>query len=449
MQKKLSLFFLILLTHGNQSFKAQVLLQTSKVDEQKRANKGYVLFAPLFSKTTYLIDYNGRVAKTWTSKYNPGQSVYLLSDGKLLRTGNDSSRYFSGGGGVIELFDQKGILKWHYQISDSMQRQHHDVCPLPNGHLLVLCWERISKEEALLKGRKQIGQVIWSEKIMELIPEGSHSAKIVWQWRLWDHLIQDVSANALTSTEVKAHPGKLDINFLATESPDWLHFNSVDYHAENDQILVSNRNLSEIYIIDHSTTTAEAATGQGGRWHRGGDFLFRWGNPLAYQNGSEKEQQLFRQHDATWIPKGLKGQGSILVFNNGVQRNGAEAEYSEVLSLLPVKDSSGNYLTSNGRYLPEYPDWIYQAKERSSFFSFNVSSAQRLPNGHTLICEGAEGRFFEVNEMGETVWVYTNPYGVKLVADRPEIQNQVFRCSWHGENEKAIRNLKIRKSQVK
>jgi len=421
------------------SARAQVLAKPI-IYKKEKTNPGYLLFAPLFSKTSYLMDYEGKVVQTWTSRYNPGQSVYLLPDGNLLRTGNDSSRYFFGGGGVLEILDRKGTVKWQYSLSDSLQRQHHDVCPLPNGHLLVLCWEKITREEVLMKGRQKVAKEIWSEKIVELVPEGKNEAKIVWQWRLWDHLAE---ANQTSRAE------KLDVNFLAAESADWLHFNSLDYNSETDQILISNRNLSEIYIIDHSTTTAEAESSAGGRYGRGGDFLFRWGNPQAYQKGTEKDQQLFRQHHATWIRKGLPGEGSILLFNNGVQRNRSGEEYSEVFSLSPLTDSSGQYLKCNGRFLPEQPDWIYQAKERSSFFSFNVSSAQRLPNGNTLICEGAEGRFFEVTEKGETVWEYKNPYGVKLAADRPEIQNQVFRCTWHAAKDPAISKLRMKSKALR
>lgn len=416
---------------------------TPTIFDQQGARKGLLLFAPLFSKTTYLIDYNGVVMKTWVSRYNPGQSVYLLPSGELLRTGNDSSRYFFGGGGVLEIFDKKGNIKWQYHLSDSMQRQHHDVCPLPNGNLLVLCWEKISREEALRKGRRQVDKMIWSEKIIELKPEGTNGAKVIWQWRLWDHLIQNVDKELPEYANAESARAKLDINFLANETADWLHFNSLDYNPESDQVLISNRNLSEIYIIDHSTTTQEAASGEGGRSGKGGDFLYRWGNPMAYGGGKALDQQLFRQHHATWIKKDLKGAGSILLFNNGVQRKSDGEEYSSVLSLSPLTDSSGEYLSCKGRFLPEEPDWIYQAKERGTFFSFNVSSAQRLPGGNTMICEGAEGRFFEVTEEGKIVWEYKNPYGVKLAPERPEIQNQVFRCTWFDWKDPAIKSLNL------
>jgi hypothetical protein len=40
------------------------------------------------------------------------------------------------------------------------------------------------------------------------------------------------------------------------------------------------------------------------------------------------------------------------------------------------------------------------------FFSAFISSAQRLPNGNTLITEGKNNRIFEVTVDGEVVWEY-------------------------------------------
>src|SRR5438105_905574 len=72
------------------------------------AFQGYTLFAPLRSGKTYLIDMAGNVVHTWKSKYSPGNAVYLLDNGHLLRTASDpKDRSFFGGGigGRIEEFD--------------------------------------------------------------------------------------------------------------------------------------------------------------------------------------------------------------------------------------------------------------------------------------------------------------------------------------------------------
>src|SRR6185312_13593635 len=118
---------------------------------------------------------------------------------------------------------------------------------------------------------------------------------------------------------------KSGANNRGRTNADWTHFNGIAYNPDLDQIMVSVWTFSEFWIIDHSTTTAEAASHKGGRSGKGGDLLYRWGNPRAYRAGTEKDQKLFRQHNAHWIPKGHPGEGNLLVFNNGSGRPGNTA----------------------------------------------------------------------------------------------------------------------------
>ena len=115
-----------------------------------------------------------------------------------------------------------------------------------------------------------------------------------------------------------------------------MHVNAVAYNADLDQIALSSPNFSEIWIIDHSTTTEEAKGHTGGRWGKGGDILYRWGNPRAYKNGTSRDQRLFFQHNIQWIPRGLPGEGHLLVFNNGGGRK--PEEYSSVDEFVPPTD---------------------------------------------------------------------------------------------------------------
>src|SRR5262249_47592681 len=117
---------------------------------------------------------------------------------------------------------------------------------------------------------------------------------------------------------------KKDQTPAVRKNPDWMHINAVAYNAELDQVVLSSPNFCEIWIIDHGTTSEEARGHTGGHWGKGGDLLYRWGNPQAYRKGSNGEQRLFFQHNIQWIPPGLRGEGHLLVFNNGGRRKPLE-----------------------------------------------------------------------------------------------------------------------------
>jgi len=191
---------------------------------------------------------------------------------------------------------------------------------------------------------------------------------------------------------------------------DVYHFNAIKYNADLDQIVFSSPHLNEIFIIDHSTTTKEAAGHTGGRWGKGGDFLYRWGNPQNYKRGDSTNEQLIGQHDVRWIEKGSPGEGHLTVFNNN-HSSYDSINYSSVYELVPPTDSKGNYIIEKGKpYGPDKPLWMYTAPDRLSFWSSFISGAERMKNGNTFIDEGAKGRFFEVTQDGKLVWEYLNPY---------------------------------------
>src|SRR5262249_34676831 len=181
----------------------------------------------------------------------------------------------------------------------------------------------------------------------------------------------------------------------AQPQTDWLHINSVAYNAKLDQIILSVFEFNEIWIIDHSTTTSQAAGHDGGRYGKGGDLLFRWGNPRAYRAGTVKDQKLFGQHNAHWIGKGLPGAGHVLIFNNGLKR--PAGGYSSVDELVLPVDARGQFTCTKGKaFGPEQFAWTYVAPKKSDFFAPFISGAQRLENGNTLICSGTNGTVFEV-----------------------------------------------------
>jgi hypothetical protein len=218
-------------------------------------------------------------------------------------------------------------------------------------------------------------------------------------------LVQDYDPSKDNYGVVADHPELIDINYRTSTQTDIMHTNSVDYNEEFDQIMISVHNYNEIWVIDHSTTTEEAAGHSGGNSGKGGDLLYRWGNPHAYDAGSTSDQKLFSQHDATWIKEGYPGEGNILVFNNGANRPGID--YSSVDEIIPPVDENGEYYLEQGEaYGPEEQTWIYTANPPTNFYASHISGATRLPDGNTLITNGETGLIFEVTPEKSTVWQY-------------------------------------------
>jgi hypothetical protein len=395
-------------------------------------DEGYILFAPSNSTSTYLIDKCGNEVHTWLGKYKPGQSVYLLPDGTLLKSGiiDPTNPSFSGnGGGIIEKINWDGKVTWGAVIADSTRIQHHDIKALPNGNILIIAWEKKSRAEAIACGRNQqlLGKEIWSEQLIELQPLENNNFKIVWEWHLWDHLVQDFDSDKPNYGNISIHPELVNINYNATLLGDWIHINSVDYNETLDQIMVSSHKLNEVWIIDHSTTSGQAASHRGGKQGKGGDLLYRWGNPAAYSQGGPADQKLFSQHNARWIEKGLPYQNQLLVFNNGNGR--PEGNYSTVEIISLPLNANGQYenVITNGKI---NPIWQYKSPD-PDFFAANASGAQMLENGNMLICFGPTGTFMEVDNKKNIVWEYVNPVsfnGIARQGIKPE-QNQVFRAT--------------------
>jgi hypothetical protein len=379
---------------------------------------GYTVFSPEYGTETYLINNQGDIVHQWNSAYIQGFGVHILENSDLIRTGIPGvNPTFSAGGitGLVEVYDWNGSQKWEFRYSDADHCSHHAIEVLPNGNVLLIAWEYKSTAETIQAGRdpKTIpAGSLWPDHIIEVKQTGATTGIIVWEWHVWDHLIQDFDPSKENYGVIADHPELIDINYLpyGKLSPDLNHINSIDYHEGFDQILLSAHNQNEIWVIDHSTTAEEAAGHIGGRYGNGGDLLYRWGNPLVYQAGIQADQRLFGQHDAQWISDGHPGEGHILIFNNGQGR--PDGRYSSIDELITPVDGSGNYsLSPGGAYGPEDLFWRYTAAEEPSvFFAGHISGCQRLPNGNTLICEGPNGFFFEVSMDKKIVWQYLNLY---------------------------------------
>ena len=425
--------------------------QTVGLLQSNTAEEGYELFAPIKADTTYLIDKCGRLVHQWASPNSPGMSVYLLPDGSLLRSANIPNAVFRGNGaqgGAIEKYDWNNNLTWSYVLSSDTQTQNHDIYPLDNGDILVVIWEAIDSSVAIAAGKNPalLQSVLYSAKIQELQPVSLHQANVVWQWRLWDHLIQDFDSTKNNYGVVAEHPELVNLNYTDTNiaAKDWIHPNAVTYNGTLNQIILSAHNLNEIWILDRGTTTAQASSHSGGQHNKGGDLLYRWGNPKAYNRGTSANQVFYTQHNPSWIPAGYPNAGSIIVFNNGLKRPGGNASSVDIFT--PPVDSNGNYTLLPGQpYGPASTLWSYEATPPSSFFGTVMGGAQQLQNGNIIVCEGPQGDFFEIDSSKNVLWRYVNPVsGDSAVTQGTAITNSgVFRCTQYDPSYSAFNGITL------
>ncbi|MDH3709244.1 MAG: aryl-sulfate sulfotransferase [Cyclobacteriaceae bacterium] len=404
---------------------------------------GYILINPSNSSSTYLLNRQGEVLHEWKGEYH-SWLTYLRDNGHVIRAvvDPDAPRFHAGGmAGRIEELDWLGETIWEFEYATDEYQTHHDLEVLPNGNVLAIAWEHMSYEEAIQEGRNPhylTEDGLWMDKVIEVKPIKPRGGKIVWEWRFSDHLIQNHDPALSNYGEPAAHPELLDINASAhepellhpdtlraqkkkglahrnatvgSESSDIYHSNAINYNEELDQIAISVPHINEIFIIDHSTTTEEARGHTGGRWGKGGDFLYRWGNPLNYGRGDSTDQKLFYQHDVRWIEEGKPGEGHLTLYNNQVPNGPDSMKYSAVFEMALSVDENGHYtMSEDSTFGPEGPIWSYVAADTVSLFSPFTSGAHRMENGNTFILCGAPGRSLEVTPDGEIVWDFWNPY---------------------------------------
>ena len=440
---------------------------------------GYILYAPPASASVYLLNRQGEVVHEWKGNYEVG-SPYLNDDGSLTLMAIDPDfPVFNEGGeaGRIQKISWDSKMLWDFEYANEEHHAHHDIAQLPNGNVLTIAWEAKPYDVVIHAGRNPEftpADGLWTSEIVEIQPLDKTHGKVVWEWHIFDHLIQDFDESKHNYGDVAAHPELLDFNAKSEELPkpisqdsldvliameregrnatlgnrgsDVYHLNAINYNEELDQIAFSSYHLGEIFIIDHSTTTSEAAGHSGGRYGKGGDFLYRWGNPQNYRQGDSTDQKTFNQHDVRWIQKGYPGAGNLTLFDNNIPLGRDKLRYSAALEITPYVGSEGHYeLMDNKRYGPEKPVWKYVAKDTMSFHAPYVSGVQRMKNGNTFINQGPKGRFFEVTPQGDIVWEFLNPFRGNIHkpnGDPVSMQGWIyssFRCNFIPEDHPALK----------
>jgi hypothetical protein len=347
---------------------------------------GYVVFAAP-DGNVYAIDVQGNVTKKWPSPEPNTELDYTrpLANGNLLARVPPAKSLSEAAGAygearavssVIEM-TQDGRVVWKY--ADRARFLHHDMERMSNGNTLLVCSNDLDIPQISRR-------LLTDDCLIEVDPSG----KIVWEWRTADHiddleLPHDVKVQIMDGypsgrrTGLGAPP--------ATKGFDYLHMNAAspipesaghtDRRFKPGNIIVSYRYINTLAVVDRDTKRIVWKT-------------------VGLTVG---------QHNPHFLPAGVPGTGHVLVFDNGfVDGNTnpyrvSSRPFSRVLEINPVDNSiAWEYTAENSNR----PIW--------TFFSHYISGAQRQPNGNTLICEGSNGRIFEVTPAGEIVWEYVNPF---------------------------------------
>ncbi|WP_224485523.1 aryl-sulfate sulfotransferase [Robertkochia aurantiaca] len=366
------------------------------VNNLAQKQDGYVLINDPGNDRVYLMEKeDGSVFYEWTLADPLGNDVELFEDGTLLAClgVTDPDFTFGGFGGKIAVLNPDGSEKWSLKHASPEHIAHHDAEMLPNGNILFMVWERMEGAVAVENGYNRGQENIYLESLIEIDPA---TDAVVWKWNSADHLVQDVDDNRQNFGVVAENPGKIDVNYFDDivtdnlDNGDFMHANGLTYDAQRDLIFLSVNYFSEVWVIDHSTTTAEAAGSEGGNYGVGGDLVYRFGNPSAYDN-AQGERRFFNVHTPVFV----EGTDNMLVYVNGNVEGSRQSKVLELslpatLGLVPGTDNEPAVV------------WEYSHPD---MYSPKVSSAYRLPDGNTLITIGTFG-VWEVNPEKEIVWQF-------------------------------------------
>jgi hypothetical protein len=339
------------------------------VYEPTKAYKGYTMFAPHYSKDVWLIDMKGEIVQHWEMKNLPGGDQRLLPNGNLLRlnkTLEEPLQFFGSVAGELVEVDWDCNVIWKYENL----YMHHDFYRMENGNTILNMHTLIPQEIAVkVRGGipgTELEQGMWCNTFREITPEG----EVVWEWLGYEHMDPEI-----------------DVPCPLCPRTIWGYVNGICV-VPNGDIVASFRLLNTIAIIDKQS----------------GAIKWRWGAP----------HELGHQHNPTVL-----GNGNILIFDNG---------YHRVTSHEVSDEISSRVIEVNPR--TDEIEWEYEDKNPDKFYSGICGSAERLPNGNTLICESTKGRIFEVTRDKEIVWEFINPFYYEW--GRRGVTNLIFKAHRYG-----------------
>ena len=381
--------------------------------EPARAWSGYTVLSLLGTQAVVVIDMNGKVVKQWDGFNNSaGGPARVLPNGDVIAASGARPMRQESLELVQQDFDGKPI--WSFTRNEEIQtndgkttwalRQHHDWQreDYPAGYYSPEFTPARSGSNTLIlthtdHRQPQVADVmLQDDRLIEVSPTG----EIVWQWVAGDH-IGELGFDEKARAAIRgARAGGGGRGGAGAGAFDWLHLNSATYLGPNRWFDAGDKRFAPNNVIISSREASLLAIVA-----RDGSIVWRLGPNFLESDATRAIGQMIGQHHAHFIPKGLPGAGNLLVFDNG-----GPSGYGEPSPIAP--NGVGVYARPSSRVLEIDPVtlkliWSYTAP--GQFFSTNISGAQRLPNGNTLVTQGAGGRIFEVTGDRRIVWEYMNP----------------------------------------
>lgn len=330
--------------------------------------------------SAYLYDMDKNLVHEWKSTYNAAATAHLLRDSSVLYSGRDLNGWTGGvlQGGRFQIIKWNGDLAWDFRYSSS------DYCPHHNMEIMYYTDDPNEVPNVMAALYVNETGVSRPDKLVEIKPTGLTTGEVVWEWYSWEHRTNDPDN----------HPELLDQSSSGGMG-DWTHVNNISWNRELDQLVVDIKSFLEIIIIDHSTTTQEAAGSTGGTYGKGGDILYRWGQASNY--GISGSDDLRGFHGGAWVHtvcprtfEELPGGGNVIIFHN---------DQDELLEIELPGAGDGIYPRDPGEaFGPDSPVWTSDQN-----LAGHEGSVQKLPNGNVLYGDPTAG-IVEITSDGDVVW---------------------------------------------
>lgn len=395
--------------------------------EPARTWSGYTVFGTPAEKGAVVVDMNGREVKRWPTVGAVPAPMRVLPGGYLMG-GAERRRPHQESRRLVQV-DWDGKVVWSFEQGDRVPdgnggdawaaRQHHDWQRegSPVGYFAPGALPLLDRGRTLVLAHKNVTVPAITERRLEddRLIEVDWQGRVVWDWLASDH-VDELGFSPEARTALRLDPNWNE----PRQSADWLHINAASYLGPNrwydagdrrfhpDNVMISSREANIIAIVERAS----------------GRIVWRMGPDYRETAALAALGQIVGQHQPHLIPQGLPGAGHLLVFDNG-----GVAGYGSPNPAAPT--GRGNVRRIQSRVLEVNPVtfekvWEYQigGQESVAFFSHYVSSAQRLPNGNTLVTEGWDGRLFELTPAKAIVWEYVSPY----FDDDPTRTNRIFRA---------------------